>query len=67
MAPEIANNKESNVIYDGKCDAFSIGCVFHAMLFGKYAFTGISHNEVFKKNKECKIDFEDQLYNKITN
>ncbi len=31
IAPEIVRNQTPNIVYDRKCDIFSLGCIFHLM------------------------------------
>jgi len=44
--------------YDYKIDIFSLGVVFHSLLFNETIFKGKDANEKFDANKKCEIDFE---------
>ena len=46
VAPEIANSKDPNVNYDGKCDIFSLGCIAHILFTGKPVFHGKNYDDV---------------------
>ncbi len=57
VAPEIANSKDPVLVYDGKCDIFSLGCIAHILyvssllniyirFVGKPLFHGKSYDEV---------------------
>lgn len=62
VAPEIANLKEKDELYDEKCDIFSFGVIMHMILLGKILFKGKNFNEVLKMNKQCIINFENPTY-----
>ncbi|KAL4491406.1 hypothetical protein ABPG72_008062 [Tetrahymena utriculariae] len=63
VAPEVANYKEElQNRYTTKCDMFSVGVILHTLLFHSSVFYGKKFNEVLLKNKECKIDFNQKIY-----
>jgi serine/threonine protein kinase len=66
VAPEIATLKDKNVRYESSCDIFSLGVIFHVLLLGKTPFSGITHSEVMKQNKKCNINFETQIYKRLS-
>lgn len=41
---------------------FSIGVIFHILLIGEALFPGKKFNDVLKKNKACKVNLDDALY-----
>lgn len=51
MAPEVFNQ----VVYDEKCDIWSIGVIMYAMLTGKPPFFGASDEEVIERVKIGKF------------
>ena len=64
VAPEIIELNESKHI-EPECDVFSAGVIFHILVTRKAVFEGTKYEEVYKKNKQMKIDFEAEKYAKI--
>jgi serine/threonine protein kinase len=44
VAPEVINIKDMKTKYNPICDIFSLGLIFHLLLFGKSAFPGTTYN-----------------------
>ena len=42
--------------YSPVCDMFSLGLIFHLLIFGKSVFKGKSYNEVLAQNRSCDFD-----------
>jgi len=57
VAPEIANLKDKRVKYGVACDIFSLGVIFHMLIFRKTPFPGTEYDEVLYQNRMCKINF----------
>ena len=57
VAPEVINIKDMKTKYNPICDIFSLGLIFHLLLFGKSAFPGTTYNEVLSQNRACNINF----------
>lgn len=53
VAPEILDDKP----YKEKVDIFSCGVILYILLSGCSPFFGKSYNEILKKNKKCRVDF----------
>lgn len=66
VAPEVINLKDEKAVYSEVCDVFSLGVIFHILIFGKPPFNGKNYNEIIAENKLCKIDFNDVKYEKIS-
>lgn len=64
VAPEIIELNESKHI-EPECDMFSAGVIFHILLTRKAVFEGSRYEEVYKKNKEMKINLESERYANI--
>ena len=62
LAPEVANLKNKNMLYNEKCDIFSFGVIMHMVLLGKILFKGNNFNEVLQMNKICKINYDNPAY-----
>lgn len=62
MAPEVINIKDMKSKYDPICDLFSLGLIFHILLFGKSVFKGKTYNDVLKENRACTFDLESKDY-----
>ena len=60
MAPEIVKKEKYIACYS---DAWSLGVLFYAMLFGVFPFKGKDDDELFVKINEAKLSFPE--YNKI--
>jgi serine/threonine protein kinase len=65
VAPEVINIKDMKAKYSPICDIFSLGLIFHLLLFGKSLFKGKTYNEVLQENRSCKFDLEGEEYQKI--
>ena len=55
VAPEILKKKP----YNKKVDIFSSGIILYTLLSGRAPFVGKKPGEIYTKNKECKIYFQD--------
>ena len=44
VAPEVINIKDMKTKYSPICDIFSLGLIFHLLLFGKSVFKGKNYN-----------------------
>ena len=61
-APEVLNNN-----YNEKCDLWSCGVMMYLMLCGKQPFNGDNDDEIYEKIRLCKIDFNDEEWDNISN
>lgn len=66
VAPEIANLVDKSSGYSVVSDMFSVGVIFHILLTGEAVFPGKKFNEVLKKNKQCQINFNSELYDSLS-
>lgn len=48
--------------YSSICDIYSLGLIFHILLFGKSAFPGTTYNEVLSQNRTANIDLSGEDY-----
>lgn len=64
MAPEVINIKDMKTKYSPICDVYSLGLIFHILLFGKSAFPGATYNEVLTQNRAANIDLSGDDYKK---
>jgi serine/threonine protein kinase len=51
VAPEVINIKDMKAKYSSICDIFSLGLIFHYLLFGKSIFKAKSYNDLVKENR----------------
>ena len=51
--------------YSPICDIYSLGLIFHILLYGKSAFPGTTYNEVLSQNRAANIDLSGEEYKKI--
>ena len=51
--------------YSPICDIFSLGLIFHLLVFGKSIFKGKTYNEVLNENRSCSFDLNATEYEKI--
>jgi calcium-dependent protein kinase len=51
--------------YSPICDIYSLGLIFHILLFGKSAFPGTTYNEVLAQNRAANIDFSKEEYKTV--
>jgi serine/threonine protein kinase len=58
VAPEIINLKDMKARYKPICDIFSLGLIFHILLFGKSIFKGKTYNQVLAENRLCNFTLE---------
>ena len=65
VAPEVINIKDMKTKYKPICDMFSLGLIFHLLLFGRSAFPGTTYNEVLSQNRACNINFSEDDTKKI--
>ena len=61
-APEVLKNN-----YNEKCDLWSCGVMMYLMLCGKQPFEGDNDDEIYEKIRLCKIDFNDEEWDNISN
>ena len=61
-APEVLKNN-----YNEKCDLWSCGVMMYLMLCGKQPFEGDNDDEIYEKIRLCKIDFNDEEQDNISN
>ena len=61
ISPEIFTNEKDEKL-SPKSDVFSAGSILHVMLTGKFLFEGQEAQEMYKNNKDCKIDFDQPEY-----
>lgn len=50
--------------YSPICDMYSLGLIFHILLYGKSAFPGTTYNEVLSQNRAANIDLSGEEYKK---
>ena len=62
VAPEVINIKDMSTKYAPICDLYSLGLIFHILLFGKSAFPGKTYNEVLSQNRAANIDLSSEDY-----
>lgn len=65
VAPEVVNIRDLNTKYDPVCDIYSVGLIFHILLFGTSPFNGQTYNEVLTLNREANIKMDTPEYLKI--
>jgi calcium-dependent protein kinase len=51
--------------YKPVCDIFSLGLIFHILLFGKSIFKGKTYNEVLGENRSCIFDLNGHEYDHV--
>eukprot|EP00828_Plagiopyla_frontata_P025011 TRINITY_DN3194_c0_g1_i1.p1 TRINITY_DN3194_c0_g1~~TRINITY_DN3194_c0_g1_i1.p1 ORF type:complete len:545 (+),score=79.63 TRINITY_DN3194_c0_g1_i1:2-1636(+) len=58
VAPEVLNFKDNDtVLYNNKCDIFSLGAIFYCLLARKKPFSSKDCKQLIQLNKACKINF----------
>jgi serine/threonine protein kinase len=62
VAPEVINIKDMKTKYTPICDMFSLGLIFHLLLFGKSVFKGKTYNEVLNENRNCAFKLTGSEY-----
>jgi serine/threonine protein kinase len=50
--------------YAPVCDIFSLGLIFHLLVFGKSLFKGKTYNEILNENRTCNFDLDSVEYEK---
>ena len=53
VAPEVINIKDKKKRYSPICDIFSLGLIFHILVFGKSVFPGKKYEDVLAQNRAC--------------
>ena len=51
--------------YSTICDIFSLGLIFHLLVFGKSVFKGKTYNDVLQENRSCGFKLEGEEYEKL--
>lgn len=64
VAPEVINIKDMKTKYAPVCDIFSLGLIFHLLVFGKSLFKGKTYNEILNENRACHFDLNSAEYEK---
>lgn len=59
VAPQVINIKDMNKKYTSVCDVFSLGLIFHILLFGFSVFRKKTYDEVLAQNRACKYTFQE--------
>ncbi|CAG9329414.1 unnamed protein product [Blepharisma stoltei] len=62
IAPEVING----LPYGTKADLFSTGIVLYILISGKMPFFGKTAQDILVKNKECKLNFEEQIWREVS-
>lgn len=65
MAPEVINIKDMKTKYAPICDIYSLGLIFHILLYGKSAFPGTTYNEVLSQNRAANVDLSGEENKKV--
>ena len=65
MAPEVINIKDMKTRYSTICDIFSLGLIFHLLVFGKSVFKGKTYNDVLHENRSCGFKLEGEEYERL--
>ena len=65
VAPEVINIKDMKTKYTPICDIFSLGLIFHLLVFGKSIFKGKTYNEVLNENRSCLFDLDSAEYENV--
>lgn len=65
MAPEVINIKDMKTRYSTICDIFSLGLIFHLLVFGKSVFKGKTYNDVLQENRSCGFKLEGEEYERL--
>ena len=60
-SPEVLLNN-----YNEKCDLWSCGIILYLFLTGKFPFFGKTENEIIEKILNQKIEFNDEIFEKIS-
>jgi serine/threonine protein kinase len=47
-------------------DIFSVGIIFHYLLFGCSVFQGKKYNEILQQNRNCHLSFDKEMYSKLS-
>lgn len=65
VAPEVINIKDMKTKYSPICDMFSLGLIFHLLVFGKSIFKGKTYNEVLNENRSCTFSLDAPEYSTV--
>lgn len=52
--------------YSSACDVFSLGVIFHILMFKKPLFEGKDVKEVIRKNCDCEINYEADTFSSLS-
>lgn len=64
VAPQISNLRDQER-YEPVCDIFSLGVIFHIIALGASPFPGKECDQVLKQNRQCNINFDDEIYRRL--
>lgn len=62
VAPEILLGQN----YSDKVDTFAVGVITYMLLTGNSPFNGKNTKEILVKNKQCKLEFNDKIWNQFS-
>jgi serine/threonine protein kinase len=65
VAPEIINIKDMSTKSQPISDVFSVGCIFHYIIFSKHLFMGKNAQEIIAMNRECDIVLTGPEFDKL--
>ncbi len=65
VAPEVINIKDMKAKYSPICDIFSLGLIFHILLFARSVFKGKTYTEVLAENRACAFDLDSPDYDQV--
>jgi calcium-dependent protein kinase len=60
----VINIKDMKTKYAPVCDIFSLGLIFHLLVFGRSLFKGKTYNEILNENRACSFDLTAEEYEK---
>jgi calcium-dependent protein kinase len=65
VAPEIINIKDMSTKSHPISDVFSVGCIFHYIVFGRHLFMGKNAQDIIAMNRECDIVLTGPEFDKL--